>query len=529
MFTRVTRELLLVHIMRAEATLKENPPQNLLHALEARFTLNCLKVKFEDPAFDEDALIAFFNLRWTILQGTDLQYCHDLLHPGNQAFVRMAHELASLLNRPYLTLLMPTLLQVPATSYTTSSYDMPIPLSEIVLNELNDRIIHIPDVLDAAQEDGILKHNSLFDGRSVVNLSQDEIQKIMRRDVTIEAAFQALKARIDFRINGDTVGATVRRLIDGLREGGQARKGTDSVAGTDSTIAISNFFEYLETLSDEVRAKLLTAQYVDRYRFRQGLDSHDDEVNVITFESQWQKLSRKHCFKGGARPYRSAFPFAAGTYTDIPCVEQVATQMETILTANTWLYKIPSYDGEPGTSLESFDQKVKDATEQMAQALSVFQKQEFDGHLGELRLCMRLVTWIKENLHMISSEDIVSLTKLYTLWEDKYFRQSNLIATTLIEISRSEPHQMLILDALGHMTEETKTTFYIITSYDKITRTANSSPEPALRRTRRYAAAFFNEIDDDIEDSDLARDSGSFRAKKDLLESDSSALTKRSS
>jgi len=527
MFTHVTRDFLLVHIMRAEATLKESPPQNLLYALEARFTLNYLKFKFQDPAFDEEALMGFFNLRWTMVQGTDLQYCHDLLHPANQALVKIAHELGSLLNRPYLTLLMPTLLQVPATSYITSSYEMPLPLSEIVLNDQSNRIIHVPDVLDAAQEDGVLKHNSLFDGK-VVNLSQGEMQKIMRRDVTIETLFQALKARIDFRVNGDTVGATVQRLIEGLREGGRSKNGTDLVAGVDSIIAIITFFEYLETLSDEVRAKLLTAEYVDRYRSRQGGYSHHDEVVAVTFESQWQKLIRKHCFREGARPLRRAVSFTAGSLDDMPCVEQVATQLEKILGANTWLYKIPSYDGEPGSSLESFDKKVKDATEQMELALSVFQKQEFNGRLSDLQLGMHLVTWIKENVHMISSEDIVGLTTLYTLREDESSQLSNLIATTLVKISQWEPHQMLILDALAQMTEETKTAFYHITSYEKITRTANSSPEPTLRRTRRYAATFFNEIDDDVENSDLAGDFGLFRAKRSLLESDNSALTKRS-
>jgi hypothetical protein len=190
----------------AALLLKDYAPTSHLYFLEARYALYELKLILTSDPEDrvEESLLAFLSGRWEkVLKNTDAQYLHDFTSPANQACIEIARELGRIRNVPFLLLLMPTLQAVEATNYLTSSYtDDDLSLQDLLLSDENDHLMHIPDILDGAQEDGILKHNSLFltlEGRHEVKvLSLPETNRLLSRSKEVKDAYEALQVLVKY-------------------------------------------------------------------------------------------------------------------------------------------------------------------------------------------------------------------------------------------------------------------------------------------------------------------------------------------
>ena len=328
-----------------------------------------------------------------VIMNTDIQYLHDFTHPANQACIAIARELGKILDVSYLGLLMPSLFGVPSSEYTTSSYiEDDLLLHDLILSDCNTRIIHIPDVLENAQEDGVLKHNSLRFGQPLP-LSGSEQRRLLSRDVTVKANYDALKARRAFKLDGDTVGAAFARLIHGLREGGARKSGTEHDSGAEANEAIMAFHEYLETLDPAIRKQLLEAHKFDRYT--------RDTPEALSVDMLWGRLAR---------------PEKANYRDSMYCVQIIADRLEEILNQNTWLYDLVSYWGDAPTKLSELNADVIESRIRMNTALPLLKTHFCYGDSGDLGLLSILVQVIKKNRDFIlCKDDVVYFAKQHAI------------------------------------------------------------------------------------------------------------------
>lgn len=327
-----TIKQLLAVIEQSELALKSYSPQQPLYNVEANATIVKIKSLLLNPETTEKQLIKALKRRWERIQTSNCQYLHDFKNPANSLCISLAMALSATTDKNYLCLLMPSLEKVAASDYLTSSYmDDDIKLKDIILSDCKQRIINIPDVVDSAQEDGLLKHNSLFVQR-IKALSIEEIHRLLSRHPSVEAAVTSLNARVLYKMEGDTVGAALTRLIKGLRMGGVRTQtnyasaemnATDFNSGMDANTAIVAFAQYLETLDPETKKQLMSTGKVDRYAASGLIEKH-------TVATAWGRLSQ---------------PNTKRNQDVIYCVEMIANFLEEILTANPGLYDLVSYQG----------------------------------------------------------------------------------------------------------------------------------------------------------------------------------------
>lgn len=364
MLSNNTINQLLTLITEQEKLLESYSQLSTLYHVEARFTLFEIKnLLINHKSTLSNKLVKMLADRWERIQDTNCQYLHDFTSPANTVCIMIASTLSKILTKNSLCLLMPSLKKVPSDHYLTSSYtDEDISMRDIILSDSNQRIINVPDVLDSAQEDGILKHNSLVNGR-IRRLTLSERTRLHSRHPSVTTAFNALTARISYKYDGDTVGAALNRLIIGLTTGGiheldrneyeaDEFNATEHNAGTDANLAILTFGEYLETLDPETKNKLLSAGKTDRYT--------SDSVERITIAQSWTRLSA---------PEKQEDKIMHERY----CVKLIAIDLREILDANPELYDLVSYQGQALGDLTKLSEDVVDATKKMNECLSVLQ------------------------------------------------------------------------------------------------------------------------------------------------------------
>lgn len=437
MLTQRHIQSFLKMITVAKAQLIDFKPACWAHQIEARLALFYMEQYLLSQGKDiEKEWIVFFKGRWdNALVNTDTQYLHDLTNPANQACIAIARELGKILNVSYLGLLMPSLLDVPASDYTTSSYmENDLLWHDLILSDCNTRIIHIPDVLENAQEDGLLKHNSLRFGQAIP-LSESEQSRLLSRDVTVKAHYDALKARIAFKLNGDTVGAALARLIHGLRDGGVQGSGKEKDSGAEANEAIMVFHEYLETLDPTIKKQLLEAHTFDRYT--------GPRPEAYSVEMLWGRL---------ARPDHT-------DYTEtIFCVQIIATRLEDILNQNTWLFDLVSYWGDAPTKLSELNADVMESRVIMNTALPLLKTHPGYGDSRDVGLLSTLVKIIKENRDFIlCKEDAVYFAKQHAILMSRD-QDTTSIASLLRQIN-VDYDKTFISEILGELTVDEREKF----------------------------------------------------------------------
>ena len=201
-------------------------------------------------------------------------------------------------------------------------------------------------------------------------------------------------ARIAFKLNGDTVGAAIMRLIQGLRLGGSRgrRGGSEESSGAIANEAIIEFHEYLETLDETIRRQLMTASKIDRFK---ALASED-----MTIEKLWDRLTCDKMSK-----YRDT----------IYCVELIADRLDEILKENAWLYDLVSYWGNAPTSLSELNEDVIETRALMTTALPLLEQHPYYGAIGDDRLSETLAYKLTITPgFLLGREDILYFMQQYT-------------------------------------------------------------------------------------------------------------------
>lgn len=424
--------------------------ESRLHHLEARYTLFCLKQCLSTYSRNhEKEIMEIFAARWKRIQDSDAQYLHDFTNPANRACIAMATRLGGLLRRPYLTLLMPSLLVVNPSAYITYSYTDPLNLHELILSDCNQRLISLPDVLDFAQEDALLKHNSLFDEEQKL-LSVTERERLLSRHPIIRTTYEALNARMIYKYHGDTVGAALKRLIEGLRAGGRWSRGPahEYDSGREANEAVFDFHQYLTTLDDEVRTKLMSASKFDRY-------DNDQQPTWLTIEILWGRLARLN----GTDFTQTIF-----------CVEIIANQLEEILNENPGLYDLLSYQGSATQNMSALNEAVHNARVAVNRALASLQKHPSYGLSGDKKLCSKLLTQIEREHHRefsFHTDDIVYLIRQYIidLNQRKHGVKKAVVARTLTEIVDMYQSR-LINEVIKNLSDEEQQPFLKLTGFN---------------------------------------------------------------
>ena len=389
----------LKQIEAATKALQHYKPETHLYNLEANLTLQQLKKTLSQKPINPDLLKelkSIFSARWSNIQCTNIEYLHDLTNPASKICIELSYELGRLSRAPYLTMLMPSLAKVASTDYITSSYNDEIELYDIVLSDCGKRIISISDVLSSADVDGILKHNSLFGGK-VKALSDSEIRKVLSRHSAVKEFYDAIEARTSFKLQGDTVGAALNRLISGLRAGGVTAgrklstkdRGLDDNSGYDANTAIVEFSEYLETLSQETRKILMDAQKTDRFDF--GLNPQKKKVSTL-----WGRLARPKDAKYMDTSY---------------CVELAANHLEEILNENPGLFDLVSYEGDAIESLAKLEEAVVKSREAMMLQLKTIEKHDYFDDGGNRNLSLKLYKLLPG--FILRAEDIAFIADNY--------------------------------------------------------------------------------------------------------------------
>ena len=452
MLTKATIDAFLKLLSSESRKLADDKLASRLHYLEARYTFSQLKqiLSHRRHLIDEATLIDCFKERWERIQHSDIQYLHDLTNPANLACSGIARELGDILHVPYLTLLMPSLLAIKVSEYTTSSYADDLHLYEIILSDDNRGIIHIPDVIDNAQEDGILKHNYLSDGR-VAKLSQREQDRALSRHKAVAKAHEALMHRVDFKLCGDTVGAALNRLIQGLYKGGVRGNGFELESGGDANTAIVAFSNYMETLADEIRTTLLEAGKFDRFRFE-----HDDP-EWISVGDLWETLTQPQ--------FEDDNEDIEGEQSVNYCVELIADPLAEILEDNSFLYDLVSYEGDAAADLSQLSVAVTQTRISMQDALPTLQKQSYYGAVGDDAVCFKLLIQLeKDKSFSLHKDDIVYVAEKYASFAKQgvHHPMVSVLARLLIYITKDYDSRF-VSDALAGMSVLDRRQFFKLT------------------------------------------------------------------
>ena len=413
----------LEHIIKKSHDKRLLPYQanvSILHGLEAKFGLFQLKNIFAHARAEElpAALRNFLQQRWCYLKNTDMQYCHDFDSPLNYVCIEIARSLKMSLNGTTLGYLMPSLKQVSDSCYLTSPYtDEAFDLRFLVMNDDNSRLINIADVLDFAILDGTLKHNSVF-AKQKRDLSVTEAHRVLTRHASVGYLFEAITDKVQHQLHGETVGAYLRRLINGLTLGNVDNNGTEHVAGAEANIAITDFNLFLSTLDTATYEKVMNAEVLYEYHsFFRG--------QSYTFRECWDRLLRT--------PSNDT---NEGTY----CVKIIGSEIENILGANHDLYQMTAFNDTDIISLDALSERVRLANARMLDTL----KHPIERHISygvqhENAAVIFLAERINKNRKFkLTKEEIHFFTNI--LYENLGSSNNNLIEnckSILIDVYRS--------------------------------------------------------------------------------------------
>lgn len=195
-----TRKTMLKSIEVALEKLPQYNPTSLLYVIEARFILWRLQTALTSNIHHhESELKKLLEERWWMIKNSNMQYLHDFTNPANEVCITIAKILARFARKSYLEILIPDLSRTPPEEYLTSSYtEDDIDLKVLILSDSSRHIIHVGDVLESSQDDGVLKCNYLID-KKVIKLSPSERARLLSRHSSVRAAFDALQARKKFK------------------------------------------------------------------------------------------------------------------------------------------------------------------------------------------------------------------------------------------------------------------------------------------------------------------------------------------
>jgi hypothetical protein len=272
-------------------------------------------------------------------------------HPINDYFIRLARLIGEATATSPFLILMPTL-QVKdyVVSGESLEQDFPFEPWRFVLSDGDTALIPVEKTLTfAAQfsshDRATILYQLYMDGSdshalTPMQLSEDEFNRVIYHSKATRLFFE-YKNRLLIESNcGNTFGAEVKKLREGLRFGGVHSRGTGTEynAGHEANEAIYAFSEFYEnTLTPEEKKFLASLQATEEESFPASNAAIDpvevpDELQGVIESSEEAELNFGYYWRKLARPTTS---HDGGTSY---CVELIGNEIDSILTQHSILF-----------------------------------------------------------------------------------------------------------------------------------------------------------------------------------------------
>lgn len=307
--------------------------QDQIEKLYTTYCLNKLRAILNEINRSHDAepinaemaapLVELLQANYFATKNTDLAPTLSYHLPHTIACLTIAQEIEKIVGINRYKLLHPELIAMDYVATGTSLNDDSSELSSFMMSDDGKRIIEMQNCFTFAEQDGVLKHTSLVEGR-VLPLTRTEVQRLTNFSQEARAYWEAITQKVNFETRGESFGAMLKNLITSLRQGGVhgrgLGRGEEHRAGSDANVGILNFAEWFTSLEPDEQATL------NRLHVRDA-----------DFSDLYRRLT------------------APQNYSDtMYCVEIISAHLETILTANPNLYDIyPRRIRRPGTHPQS--------------------------------------------------------------------------------------------------------------------------------------------------------------------------------
>ena len=331
--------------------------RSMLYQLEARYTLFHLQRLLRnriDRGLTE-SLASFLRARWAYIQHSGIAYCWDVDNPANICCIAVAKALASS-DFPWIFMLIPTLARVNRYDYVASSvYDEMIDLRDVVLDETNARLLFISEIIAYAKDSGGYYHSSLFQSKEKL-LNQKEVSIIGSKHSSIIDCMSAIKDKVQFEKQQETLGYRLQQLIQGLRCGSISNATNREVdewnEGGDADWAMIEFKAYLDMLSPEKQNTLLDASIMTN----QG---------PISIGILWNRLNRKEYIDRYAQTaianHQTVQVLKEAALSPLYCVDEIWRELERIIDEpynRACLFKTHSYEQFDNEEYKELEQNI---------------------------------------------------------------------------------------------------------------------------------------------------------------------------
>lgn len=252
---------------REESKREESKSTFDVKLLDLLLTVDTLSQLIESaPTEDEANAInlepfkQFLARRWECIKNSAFSY-YVTKCPAHELCISLADAMEGVLKTPKYLLLMPSITHVDNEMTATNIGDANLQLHQFILNEDNSRFIEVFPCLEAAEEDGILKHTSIFaDAKEsdlapgAKKLSKTEQQWIIQHSTATSNYYNSMQELLKLKNDGVSIGAFLQRLIKHLYQGSIAghrhagQGGEELKAGADANEGIVEFFQFLDSL-----------------------------------------------------------------------------------------------------------------------------------------------------------------------------------------------------------------------------------------------------------------------------------------
>jgi hypothetical protein len=307
--------------------------------------------------------------RWERIRSGPWSYPHARNHPLTQICEKLVDELVSagLVTTYKYKILMPTVSTFnELTGLALTNQNDKMLLSEFVLSDDDKYFIEVETCLYYAKEDLKLKQTHALPAGKAKELSKEEVDRVINHSIESQLYYREIKELYEVKNSAENMGASVKRLIKKLREGGLngGRDGTDAIAGQDARAGIREFYVYLCGLTDEEKEMLFSCS------------STDNQVGS-TLQVCWYHLliSAAIVYESVELPdeeIQEILEYISTRFTNysVRCVELIAGDLSRILNNHPELFNLyPVNKGVSGKMLaEIYENNVQTAQTQLINA-----------------------------------------------------------------------------------------------------------------------------------------------------------------
>lgn len=257
----------------------------------------------------------FLATRWDLICNTELSYLSAHQYPLNQFCMQLAETIAPLVKKSPFDVLMPSLeiKDYDIVGDSLDDYDFHKPW-KYVLSSDKKALIDVATCLLFTKSNLTFKHLYTSKGKQVV-LTKEEATRVACHSDASSDLFDLMKLAYKSKYDDGTIGSRLDQLTLFLKSGGVHGQfdGSEYDAGKDAFVAISEFDDYLKSLTTDEKKDLLSRSYKDRIKNRgiqfangEDIDRTPAAVNTtthfrnssenVTLGEIWNRLMRQHVF-----------------------------------------------------------------------------------------------------------------------------------------------------------------------------------------------------------------------------------------